>query len=70
MAVGYAQLAETVLPYTVGNGQPAYRTNPATGQRYTFAELTTMAHETSKIHHVSFDSSYVQKENHVFDMQG
>ena len=69
MAVGYAKLAESVLPYTVGDGKPVYRTNPSTGQRYTFAQLTQMVHETAKTYNISY-ADYLPQENHKYDVQG
>lgn len=70
MTVGYAQLAESVLPYTVGNGKPQYRTNPSTGQKYTFAQLTSMVRETSQTYNFSYVNQYVGNEKHTYDVQG
>mgnify|MGYP007101854696 CR=1 FL=1 len=46
-------LVQNVLPYTVGNGTPAYRTNPMTGQRYTHAELAQKATDTQQRYQVN-----------------
>ena len=70
MPVGYAQSVKTVLPYTVGNGKPQYRTNPATGQKYTFAQLTTMVHNTAQEYNFSYVSQYVGDPQRNFDTQG
>ncbi|MCR5266504.1 MAG: hypothetical protein K6E29_07935 [Cyanobacteria bacterium RUI128] len=70
MAVGYAELAERVLPYTVGTGKPEYRTNPATGQKYTFAQLTQMVQDTSSAYNFSYDPSYLVTEKHAYDAMG
>lgn len=70
MAVGYAKLVESVLPYTVGNGKPEYRTNPSTGEKYTFAQLTQMAQETSQTYNFTYDNPYLATDKHTYDVQG
>ena len=70
MSVEYAELVETVLPYTVGDGKPEYRTNPVSGQRYSFQELKTMVQETSKSYDFSFVGQFLTEEQRKYDVQG
>jgi len=51
--MGIAEIMSRVLPYTVGDGKPAYRTNPQTGQKYTFAELAQKAVDTQQRYQVN-----------------
>ena len=67
MGIGLAQIAEKILPLTVGDGKPVYRTNPATGQRFTFGELAMKAKETHQQFSIPYtENPYLQEEQHAF----
>lgn len=54
MGIHLAEAMSRFLPLTEGNdGKPVYRTNPQTGQRYTFAELTQKANDTQQRYQVN-----------------
>ncbi len=65
MTVSFTQKVAEALPYTVGDGTQEYRTNPATRQKWTFAELTQQAHMISKNYNVDA-SAYLQEPQHEF----
>ena len=67
MTVSFKQRVAEALPLTVGDGTPEYRTNPVTKQKWSFAELTQMAHNTSKTYNVDM-SAYIQEEQHKFNV--
>lgn len=67
MTVSFNERVAEALPYTVGDGAPVYRTNPTTKQRWSFAELTQMAHNTQKTYNVDM-SAYIQEEQHKFSV--
>lgn len=53
MGINIGNAISRMLPYTVGDGKPVYRTNPQTGQRYTFEELTQKADDTQQRYQVN-----------------
>jgi len=63
-----AELAARTLPYTVGDGMPAYRTNPNTGKRFTFEEFSAKAQMISRDY--SMQNPYIGDPVHAYDKQG
>ncbi len=58
--MGYADIASNVLKYTYGNnGTPEYRTNPSTGQTYSYNQLRELATQTSSIYNVVNPLDYI-----------
>lgn len=63
------EIIARALPFTVGNGEPDYRTDPATHQRYTPAQMSTFAVETGKIYNMP-ENVYIQEEQHLLNVSG
>lgn len=58
-----SKIAEKVLPYTVGDGKPAYRTNSQTGQRYTRDQIGAFAQQTSKQYNINYQTNpYIEPD--------
>ncbi len=54
MGINLTEAMGRFLPLTEGpKGKPQYRTNPQTGQRYTFAELTQKAYATQSQYQIN-----------------
>ena len=68
MSLGYAEFVAHTLPLTVGDGKPVYRTDPSTGQRFTYEKLQEMVKQTSTSYNF-VTNFYIGDPAHEYDTQ-
>ena len=66
MGIRYAEYVARTLPLTVGDGKPVYRTDPSTGQRFTYEKLQAMVQQTSTSYNF-VPNVYVGDVPHAYD---